>query len=137
MKTFLGISLLLLLLANNSAAQAPAWPGFKDPRLNLFIHDELHAVTAVAVAEGLGVLTSWPSDTRYGLSTIVLPIAQETSDYIYWHKTRGLPWNLRESVDDIVTYQSAWTVYFIRKKQWGFALATFVLPTAFTYARNY
>lgn len=133
------ILLLLLGAATPALAQVspPAWPGLKDPRLNAFVHDELHAVTSVAVAEGLGLITDWSGEVRYGLSTLALPVAQEVFDYIYWHKVQGLGFNLKEAMDDIVTYQSAWTVHFIREKKWGLALAAFVLPTAFTYARNW
>jgi len=123
------LTLLLLL--------QPAWPGLSDERLNLFVHDELHAVTSVAVAEGLGLLTDWPSETRYGLSTIVLPVAQEVFDYVYWSRLNGTNFSLESSLDDIITYQSAWTVHFVRKKKWGLAIASFVLPTVFTYARWY
>ena len=136
-KWLLAVALWFTLAISASAAQAPAWPGLNDPRLNGFVHDELHAVTAIAVAEGLGLVTNWPSETRYGLSTIVLPVAQEAFDYVYWTRIRGLAFSLDEATKDIVTYQSAWTVHFIRKKKWGFALAAFILPTAFTYARNF
>ena len=130
-------ALLLSPALLGAQANPPAWPGLKDPRWNLFVHDEFHAVTSVVVAEGLGIFTDWPSETRYALSTLLLPVAQETFDYIYWNKIRGVPFNLESSIDDIVTYQSAWTVHFVRKKKWGFAVAAFVLPTVFTYARNF
>lgn len=133
------LTLLLLLSPTLLGAQAnpPAWPGLKDPRWNLFVHDELHAVTAIALAEGLDIFTDWPSETRYALGALVLPIAQETFDYIYWNKIQGIPFDLKGTIDDIMTYQSAWTVHFIRKKKWGFALAAFILPTVFTFARNF
>ena len=136
-KWLLAVALWFTLAISAPAAQAPAWPGLNDPRLNGFIHDELHAVTAIAVAEGLGLVTNWKSETRYGLSAIVLPVAQEAFDYVYWTRIRGLEFSLDEATKDIVTYQSAWTVHFIRKKKWGFALAAFVLPTAFNYARHF
>lgn len=115
----------------------PAWPGLQPPELNLFVHDELHAVTSVVVAEGLNIFTDWPSETRYALSTFALPVLQETFDYVYWGHIKGKDHNWNASLEDIITYQSAWTVHFIRKKKWWQAVVSFVLPTAFTFTRNF
>lgn len=127
---------LTLLLATCASARAqgtkicetdfPCVPGYA----GRVIHDAGHAVTAVTVAEGLRIFDSdWNRTDRYLLATVALPLLQETFDYTVFHLLEGKGFDRppgRESVNDLLTYQGAWTVHLWKEGKHWQAILVFV-----------
>ena len=132
------LAIVSLLLFSLAAKAQPLWPHISDDvRVNLFAHDMLHSVTAVAVAEGMVLWTGPLPDTkRYVIATVALPIAQEAFDYVRWTAIEGIPWSVKDSLHDVATYQGAWALYFAKRGQWHWAMLTLVAVTGFTWAWN-
>jgi len=127
--------MILLLLA----LQAPLWPQiWEDDRYNLFVHDMAHSLTAVAVAEAMPLWTGEVSlAKRYALATVALPIAQEIYDVIRWNVVPGRwPIGWQDKWHDLVTYQAAWSVYFVRRGQYHWAALVLVSVVSFTWYWN-
>ncbi len=131
--------------SNVSAQDAPldwlregCWnfPCLSDPRLNGAVHDIGHTITAVAVAEGIGLVTDWSPTTRYLIGTVALPVAQEVFDAIKFGS--GFKHFVgADGLHDPLTYQGAWLVPLLAdKKYWQAALLT-VAYSGFTYYWNY
>jgi len=125
----------LLLVCNPSVAQSPNWPGLSDTQLNAYAHDIGHSVTAAVVIAGTGLTTDWPLLTRTVLGTVVLPIAQEIFDSLYWK----VPLWTNDSRYDVLTYQLPWAYYLAKKGHWAAAIGTVFAYGAVIYwrYRNY
>ena len=112
------------------------FPCLPDPRLNGSVHDLGHAMTAVAVAEGLGLVTDWPDHTRYLIATVALPIAQEIFDAVKFGS--GLKhFAGADGLHDPLTYQAAWLVPLLKRRKFLEAALLTVAYSGFVYYWNY
>jgi hypothetical protein len=139
----IGVTAALLSIAANLAIGQQQcrpcdlnWPHLNDPKLNGFVHDAGHAVTAVAVYEVLGLVVLKKSpDLRMAVAAIGLPLLQElVIDELKF--PRHSPWR-EDAVHDFFTYQGAWAVRLAEHGDWLLAGIVTVMWVGGLYVWNY
>lgn len=135
-------ALVLLLWASPLAGQI-RWPCedipcIPDWQLNGVVHDALHSVEAVGIAEGLRLIDGdWNETDRYLLATLVVPVLQEIVDLAFISERDFTDGPSDQSLMDIATYQGAWLLPLLRQGRYWQAAVVLVAWGGFIYWRYY